>query len=65
MAEPDRPHLRIPRTQRLALALEARVDIRTLEAVLRGEAVRGDAGERAKEVLSAHGHLQQAQTANT
>lgn len=57
MAEPDRTHLTLPRRTRLALAVEARVDVRTIEAALRGDPIKGDAGERAREVLRAHGHL--------
>ena len=43
----------ISRRRHTELALEARVDIRSIEAELRGVRVSGDAGERAREVLRA------------
>lgn len=43
----------IPKRRRLELALEARVDVRTIEAELRGVRVERDAGERAREALKA------------
>ena len=63
MADADRSHLTIPRRTRLALAVEARVDVRTIELILQGKPVRGDAGTRATEVLRAHGHLPKAGSA--
>lgn len=43
----------IPRSRRLALAVQADVDVRSIEAELRGERVAGRSGERAREVLRA------------
>ena len=43
----------IPKRRRIELALEARVDVRTIEAELRGVRVGRDAGERAREALKA------------
>lgn len=57
MSEPDKAHLIIPRHKRLAMALEARVDPRTIDAILRGQQVKGDAGQRAREVLRKHGFI--------
>lgn len=43
----------IPRSRRLALAVQADVDVRSIEAELRGQRVAGRAGERARKVLQA------------
>lgn len=43
----------IPRSRRLALAVQADVDVRSIEAELRGERVAGRPGERAREALRA------------
>lgn len=45
----------IPRSRRVALAVQADVDVRSVEAELRGERVRGRPGERVRAVLSAEG----------
>jgi len=47
------------------LAVEASCDPRTLQRVLEGEAVRGLAGERARQVLEKHGLLSIAQKSRT
>lgn len=41
----------ISRAKRLALAVDADVDVRSIEAELRGERVAGRAGERARKAL--------------
>jgi hypothetical protein len=43
----------IPRSRRVALAVQADVDVRSIEAELRGERVAGRPGERARAVLKA------------
>lgn len=45
----------IPETKRRELAVRASVDVRTLGKILRGEPVRGLAGDRARAVLEAEG----------
>ena len=47
--------MRLRRAELFRLAADANVDPRTVLRVLRGEKVRGDAGERVRAVLAAHG----------
>ncbi len=46
----------IPRGQRLALAVQADVDVRSVEAELRGTRVAGRPGERVRAVIEAAGY---------
>ena len=43
--------MRIDTTEELRLALKASVDVRTLRKAMRGEAIKGRAGDRARRVL--------------
>ncbi len=43
----------IPRSKRMELAVQADVDVRSIESELRGERVAGRAGERARKALHA------------
>lgn len=52
---PLAPHLLVDSHKRLEAATNGRVTVRTIEKVLRGESVRGDAGVRAREALDALG----------
>jgi hypothetical protein len=49
--------MQIDTTEELKLALKASVDVRTLRKALRGEPIKGRAGDRARAVLKAAGLL--------